>query len=309
MQPVSDGGSWTDNLAFALVVTVISGVTLWLAPHKLSALLGLSLGLLCMVCRIWWFEGRLLRPAVPPPPRLPVLVRMECPEQARDESRDIPLLNWRHEVESTIAARRGIYETAMTSPADGDDERTSALPSNARRLAVAPNRTSHVRNYEGGGGSTTQDMKASMTGIPLLGYAAKRLWRLCSGRRAILVGVVALVGGCATKPWDYPPPYYRYVPQSTFFSPPRSVVPVVPSVAIPSVGSGHWIAEVIRDGSILQLEDGSLWEVSPLDRIYTAIWLPISEVVIVEGDDPLYPFRIVNTDDREVANVRMIIPR
>jgi hypothetical protein len=55
---------------------------------------------------------------------------------------------------------------------------------------------------------------------------------------------------------------------------------------------GHWIAEVMNDGSVIELEDGSIWLIDDIDRIYTALWLPISNIVAC--DDML-----INTDDKE----------
>jgi hypothetical protein len=56
--------------------------------------------------------------------------------------------------------------------------------------------------------------------------------------------------------------------------------------------SGHWIDSVIDDGSIIKLEDGTLWEVDSYDRIDSSLWLPISDIVICNG-------KLINTDDNE----------
>jgi len=49
----------------------------------------------------------------------------------------------------------------------------------------------------------------------------------------------------------------------------------------PGVGLEHWIQQVTANGKLLILEDGSLWEVSPIDIIYSAIWLPVSRIVVL----------------------------
>lgn len=72
------------------------------------------------------------------------------------------------------------------------------------------------------------------------------------------------------------------------------------------VGSGHWIGEVMDSGRLVKLEDDSLWEVAPLDRIDTALWLPTTEITVLDGGDPLYPYKLVNTDDGEVANAKLV---
>jgi len=66
--------------------------------------------------------------------------------------------------------------------------------------------------------------------------------------------------------------------------------------------SGHWIDGVMDSGSLIKLEDHSLWQVSPLDRIDGSLWLPVSDITVIEGDDPLYPYKLINTDDGEVVN-------
>src|SRR6266478_1334868 len=35
---------------------------------------------------------------------------------------------------------------------------------------------------------------------------------------------------------------------------------------------GHWIDEVLADGQILKLEDGSLWKVDPTDTLTSSLW-------------------------------------
>jgi len=77
------------------------------------------------------------------------------------------------------------------------------------------------------------------------------------------------------------------------------------SGAYPGVGSGHWIQAVSAGGKIITLEDGSLWEVSPIDVIYSAIWLPISNIVVVEDSGP-HPYKLINTDDGESVNAKYL---
>jgi hypothetical protein len=69
-------------------------------------------------------------------------------------------------------------------------------------------------------------------------------------------------------------------------------------------GGGHWIDDVMDDGNLIKLEDGSLWQVSPIDAIDSALWLPVSDITVIEGDDPSYPFKLVNTDENEVVRAR-----
>jgi hypothetical protein len=71
-------------------------------------------------------------------------------------------------------------------------------------------------------------------------------------------------------------------------------------------GSGHWIDEVMDDGNLIKLEDDSLWRVSPIDAIDSALWLPVTDITVIESDDPAYPYKLVNKDDNEVVNARPI---
>lgn len=72
------------------------------------------------------------------------------------------------------------------------------------------------------------------------------------------------------------------------------------------VGSGHWILENVNAGELIKLEDSSLWEISPIDRIYSALWLPISEITVIEGRNPFYPYVLINSDDDEKAEAKFI---
>jgi len=71
-------------------------------------------------------------------------------------------------------------------------------------------------------------------------------------------------------------------------------------------GGGHWIQEVTGSGKYIQLEDDSLWEVSPLDTMDTALWLATTDITVVDSDDALYPYRLINTDDGETAEARLV---
>jgi len=59
--------------------------------------------------------------------------------------------------------------------------------------------------------------------------------------------------------------------------------------------TGHWVRSVTPDGTIVVLEDGSVWKVDSPDSVITMLWLPATEIVVC-GD------RLINTDDREVVH-------
>lgn len=70
-----------------------------------------------------------------------------------------------------------------------------------------------------------------------------------------------------------------------------------------STGDGHWIKKNIDRGNNIVLEDGSLWQISPIDRIDTALWLPISNITVqqyTEASGP-YEYILINTSDRNKA--------
>jgi hypothetical protein len=73
----------------------------------------------------------------------------------------------------------------------------------------------------------------------------------------------------------------------------------VASVPARACEDGHWIEEVLADGQILKLEDGTLWKVDPVDTITSSLWLPVSDVIVCDD-------KIVNVDDGETVQVRRI---
>jgi len=58
--------------------------------------------------------------------------------------------------------------------------------------------------------------------------------------------------------------------------------------------SGHWIQEVSGNGSVVILEDGSVWKISSIDTITSTLWLPTTE--ITSCDD-----KLINMDDNEIV--------
>jgi hypothetical protein len=49
-----------------------------------------------------------------------------------------------------------------------------------------------------------------------------------------------------------------------------------PRALVSGCEEGHWIDEVLSDGSVIVLEDGARWLVDQVDRVDTALWLPVS---------------------------------
>jgi hypothetical protein len=53
------------------------------------------------------------------------------------------------------------------------------------------------------------------------------------------------------------------------------------------------------DGTIVKLEDGSLWEIDSVDRIDTMLWLPTTDVTVCDD-------KLINTEDNETVGARRL---
>ena len=82
--------------------------------------------------------------------------------------------------------------------------------------------------------------------------------------------------------------------------PPRATVGTAPHRSARSnCESGHWIDSVTDDGSVIKLEDGSLWKVDDADIVDSALWLPTTDIVVCDG-------KLINTEDNESVGARRI---
>ena len=66
-----------------------------------------------------------------------------------------------------------------------------------------------------------------------------------------------------------------------------------------SCESGHWISSVMDSGSIIKLEDGSLWKVDLIDRIDSMLWLPVDNITACD-------YKLINTDDNTAVGAQRI---
>jgi hypothetical protein len=69
---------------------------------------------------------------------------------------------------------------------------------------------------------------------------------------------------------------------------------------------GHWVKSKIDGGKIIQLEDGSMWQISPIDKIETTLWLPTEGITIIESKNPTFPYKLINGDGRSSAEAKFI---
>jgi hypothetical protein len=72
----------------------------------------------------------------------------------------------------------------------------------------------------------------------------------------------------------------------------------------------HWINSVSSGGRIIILEDDSVWEVNSADRIDTALWLPIDDILLLDAGSKAfgkYKYLMINLDEHgEEALVRYV---
>lgn len=81
-----------------------------------------------------------------------------------------------------------------------------------------------------------------------------------------------------------------------------------PQATYTGSGGGHWIKSNASNGGMIVLEDGSIWEVSPVDRIDTALWLPVTDITILRASRPVgdYKYMLVNKEDGEKALAKFL---
>ena len=72
------------------------------------------------------------------------------------------------------------------------------------------------------------------------------------------------------------------------------------------LGPGHWIKEKMDFGKYIQLEDGSLWEISSMDKYKTSIWLKFDNITVIESKNAFYPYVLVNTSQGETAEAKLV---
>ena len=96
--------------------------------------------------------------------------------------------------------------------------------------------------------------------------------------------------------------------QDALVAPPNRPVVGVGGRIYPATGKGHWIKKKADGGKTIILEDGSVWEIDPFDRISTVLWLVIDDITVVESDDgtPGYDYLLINTDDKEKAHAKYL---
>lgn len=59
------------------------------------------------------------------------------------------------------------------------------------------------------------------------------------------------------------------------------------------VGDRHWIRDIVERGRLIKLEDGSLLQINPLDRIDAILWLRFEDIVVVDDGSGTYRYRLI----------------
>ena len=68
----------------------------------------------------------------------------------------------------------------------------------------------------------------------------------------------------------------------------------------------HWLRDKQEDGDVVILEDESLWEVQPSDRVITARWLRMSTIIVEHTQKDGYPYLLKNTTEGETARANYL---
>ncbi len=99
-------------------------------------------------------------------------------------------------------------------------------------------------------------------------------------------------------------PHPQVTPPTTFQPPQRLRFPAYSSgMAYLGGEDGHWLQSNSGNGKILTLEDGSVWKVDAMDSIDSALWLPISNISVVESSSGTL---LINTDDEEKVHATLL---
>jgi len=77
-------------------------------------------------------------------------------------------------------------------------------------------------------------------------------------------------------------------------------------VAYSGDSRGHQLQEVLDNGLVVVLEDGSRWELYEGFAGRAAAWQPGNLVTVKQGKDPEYPYLLVNVHFNESAECRLL---
>jgi hypothetical protein len=138
----------------------------------------------------------------------------------------------------------------------------------------------------------------------------KNIWLI------LAVAIIAGSSGCTT-----PPPYTaESVIKAQQAQPPATprppaapatnqivaVSPATPALTYPIDRQEHWVNGVVNRGEQIKLEDGSVWEIAPKDRVVTMAWQITRKVVVTNGTYPGYPYRLTTLVKLTTVDAKLV---
>lgn len=69
----------------------------------------------------------------------------------------------------------------------------------------------------------------------------------------------------------------------------------------------RWLREVMHGGRVIVLGDNSTWEVAPKNVEDTWFWDLVSRIDVTVGDNPSYPYKLLNRDNNEIIEAKLLI--
>ena len=66
-----------------------------------------------------------------------------------------------------------------------------------------------------------------------------------------------------------------------------------------TIRADHYLKDKTEDGTIIILDDDSIWEIASIDRAETSIWLEENGIDVVKAEQPVDTFKyvLINVDD------------
>jgi len=74
----------------------------------------------------------------------------------------------------------------------------------------------------------------------------------------------------------------------------------------PRIREEHWLRDKFDEGRIVLLEDESMWEIHPADRLTAARWLRISTIAVEHTQEEGYPYRLTNSTEGETVRANYL---
>jgi hypothetical protein len=68
----------------------------------------------------------------------------------------------------------------------------------------------------------------------------------------------------------------------------------------------HWLRDKHDFGIVVILEDKSMWEVHPSDRLTTSRWLRMSTIIVEHVQKDSYPYLLKNTTEQETVRANFL---